>query len=336
VVIAETFMRLRPPPSSGSHPIWHLLARRTVAGLFTLWLVSILVFAATQALPGNAAQAALGQTATPQRVHLLEVQLHLNRPAVVQYELWISGLVKGNPGVSLTNGQRVTLLTLPHLENSAVLVILAGLIGSALAVAAGIAAAWKRDSVFDHVTSATALALAALPEFVVAIGLIVVFSTLLFHWLPAVSFLPPQVSAWSGGNLLVLPVATLVLVISPYIFRMTRATMIEALESDYAETAILEGLPPRRVLVRHALPNAVPPIIQVIGINILYLAGGIVIVEYIFNFPGIGQALVSAVSDRDIPTIQFIVILLAAFYVVVNIATDVIALLTTPRRRHPR
>jgi peptide/nickel transport system permease protein len=335
-VITEITAQLRPPPSAGSHPIWYLLARRTVAGLFTLWLVSILVFAATQALPGNAAEAALGQTATPQRVRLLEAQLHLNRPAVVQYELWLTGLFKGDPGISLTNGQRVTVLTLPHLVNSAVLVILAGLIGSALAVTAGIVAAWKRDSWFDHVTSAVALALAALPEFVVAIGLIVVFSTVLLHWLPAVSFLPPQVSAWSGGNLLALPVATLVLVIGPYIFRMTRATMIDALESDYVETATLEGVPASRVLFRHALPNAVPPIIQVIGINILYLAGGIVIVEYIFNFPGIGQALVSAVSDRDIPTIQFIVILLAAFYVVVNIVTDVIALLATPRRRLPR
>jgi peptide/nickel transport system permease protein len=165
---------------------------------------------------------------------------------------------------------------------------------------------------------------------------IVIFATIVLHWLPAVSFLPPQVSAWSGGRLLVLPVATLVLVISPYIFRMTRATMMEAMDSDYAEAAVLEGITPMRVLFRHALPNAVPPIIQVIGINILYLAGGIVIVEYIYNFPGIGQALVSAVSDRDIPTIQFIVIMLAAFYVVVNIVTDVIALLATPRRRLPR
>ncbi len=335
-MIIETAAQLRSLPSAGRHPIWHLLGRRTIAGLFTLWLVSILVFAATQALPGNAAQAALGQTATPQRVRLLEAQLHLNRPPIVQYGLWITGLLRGSPGISLTNGQRVTTLVLPHLVNSTVLVILAGVIGSALAVTAGFAAAWKRDSWFDHVTSAAALALAALPEFVVAVGLIVVFATIVFHWLPAVSFLPPQVSAWSGGMLLVLPVATLVLVISPYIFRMTRATMIEALDSDYAETAILEGLPPRRVLFRHALPNAVPPIIQVIGINILYLAGGIVIVEYIYNFPGIGQALVSAVSDRDIPTIQFIVILLAAFYVVVNIVTDVIALLATPRRRLPR
>jgi peptide/nickel transport system permease protein len=319
-----------------NHPIWRLLARRTAAGLFTLWLVSILVFAATQALPGNAAQAALGQTATPQRVHLLEQQLHLNRPPLVQYELWLGGLFSGKPGVSLTNGQAVTSLVLPHLANSAVLVLLAGLIGSVLAVTAGVMAAWKRDTWFDHVTSAMALALAALPEFVVAVALIVVFATLLLHWFPAVSFLPPQVSAWSAGRLLVLPVTTLILVISPYIFRMTRATMIEAMDSEYAETATLEGLPPSRVLLRHALPNAIPPIIQVIGINVLYLAGGIVIVEYIFNFPGIGQALVSAVTDRDIPTIQFIVVLLAAFYVLVNIATDVIALLATPRRRLPR
>jgi peptide/nickel transport system permease protein len=135
---------------------------------------------------------------------------------------------------------------------------------------------------------------------------------------------------------MVLPVATLVIVIVPYLFRMMRAAMIEALESEYVEMARLKGVPPWRVVMFHALPNAIAPTIQVVGLNLLYLAGGIVVVEYVFNFPGVGQGLVSAVSDRDVPIVQFTVVVLAAFYVVVNIVTDLIALLATPRRRLPR
>jgi peptide/nickel transport system permease protein len=335
-VIDSTEPRSAAPPRFERHPLLWLLTRRVAAGVLTLWLVSILVFAATQALPGNAAQAALGQTATPERVRLLERQMHLGRPAVTQYELWLKGLLTGRPGVSLTNGASVTGIVVPRLLNSAGLVLIAGLLGSLLGVVGGVVAAWRRDSAVDHVSSVLALGLAALPEFVVAVSLVALFSTVVFHLLPAISFFQPTASVWAQGRLLVLPVATLVLVITPYIFRMTRAAMVESLQSDYVETAILKGLSPRKVLFKHALPNAIPPIIQVIGINVLYLAGGIVIVEYIFNFPGIGQALVSSVSDRDIPTIQFIVVVLAAFYVVVNIATDVISLLATPRRRLPR
>jgi peptide/nickel transport system permease protein len=154
--------------------------------------------------------------------------------------------------------------------------------------------------------------------------------------LPATSVIPPGTSPFSNLSLLVLPVLTLALVIAPYIFRMMRGAMVEALESDYVEMAELKGISRRRILLVHALPNALPPVIQVIGLNLLYLAGGIVVVEYVFNYPGVGAALVSAVSDRDIPTIQFLVLMLAAFYVVVNIVTDVVALWASPRRRAGR
>ncbi len=176
----------------------------------------------------------------------------------------------------------------------------------------------------------------SLPEFVVAIGLIILFATGLTHLLPAVSLLPPGTYAWNAPRLLILPVATLVIVIVPYIQRMTRAAMIEALESDYVEMARLKGVPRWRIVALHALPNATAPVIQVIGLNFLYLAGGVVVVEYVFAFPGVGQGLVYAVDDRDIPVIQFIVVVLAAFYVLVNIVTDVIAVLATPRHRIPR
>jgi len=166
--------------------------------------------------------------------------------------------------------------------------------------------------------------------------IIILLATVVSHLLPAVSLLPPGTYAWSQPKLLILPVATLVIVIVPYIFRMMRAAMIEALESDYVEMARLKGVPEWQIVLAHALPNAIAPTIQVIGLNFLYLAGGVVVVEFVFNFPGIGQGLVFAVQNRDIPVIQFIVLVLAAFYVVMNIVTDVIALLATPRRRIAR
>jgi peptide/nickel transport system permease protein len=250
--------------------------------------------------------------------------------------LWISGLLRGNPGTSLANGQAISNLVSGRIVNSAVLVVCAGILGTVLALGLGILAAARRDSWLDNTLSVTSLAVTALPEFVVAIALIIVFSTNLLHLFPAVSTIPPGQPAWQDPSSLVLPVATLVIVILPYMFRMMRGATVEALESDYVEMAKLKGVRRGRILMRHALPNAIAPTIQVVGLNILYLAGGIVVVEYMFNYPGIGQALVMAVSDRDIPMIQFIVLVLAAFYVFVNIVSDVIALWATPRRRFPR
>jgi peptide/nickel transport system permease protein len=321
---------------SDGRPILRLVRRRTVFGLFTLFLVSVIVFVATEILPGNAAFAVLGRNANPARVHALDIQLHLNRPAVDQYWTWLSGLFTGNLGRSLANGEAVWTVVAPRLVDSAVLVLVTGLIGSVIGVALGAAAALRKDGWFDHVSSVTALAVTSLPDFVVAIGLIILLSTVVWQVLPAVSLLPPGTYPWNNPELLILPVATLVIVIVPYIMRMMRAAMIEALESDYVEMARLKGVPEWRVVLVHALPNAIAPTIQVIGLNFLYLAGGIVIVEYVFNFPGIGQELVFAVDNRDIPVIQFVVVVLAAFYVFANIIADVVALAATPRRRIAR
>lgn len=318
------------------HPIAGLVIVRVALGVLTLFAVSIVIFAATQALPGNAAYAVLGHGATPQRVHALEQQLHLNRSLFSQYGSWIGGVVKGNFGTSLANNESVSGLIAGRIENSAVLVFAAGIIGSLLAGLLGLAAASRRDGWFDHVASVIALVITAMPEFNVAIALVILLAVNVAHVLPAVSTIPPGTHAWDNLKLLILPVATLAIVIAPYIFRMVRAAMIEALESDYVEMARLKGVSNRRVLLVHALPNALPPIIQVVGLNLLYLAGGIVVVEYVFNYPGVGAALVDAVSNRDIPTLQFIVLVLAAFYVLVNILSDVIALMATPRRRAPR
>jgi len=336
--VTVTATRTLPEASRRApRPILHLVRRRSAAGVLTLFLVSVVVFVATEILPGNAAEAILGRNDTsPRRLHELESQLHLNRSAVDQYWTWLSGLFTGKLGRSLLNGQPVWSLVEPRLVNSAVLVLVAGVIGSLLGVGLGALAALRKDGWFDHVSSVVALAVTSLPEFVVAIGLIVLLSTAVFHVLPAVSTLPPGTYAWSDAQLLVLPCVTLIIVIVPYTMRMMRAAMIESLGSDYVEMARLKGVPEWRVVLVHALPNAIAPTIQVIGLGFLYLAGGIVVVEYVFNFPGIGQELVYAVNGRDIPTIQFIVVVLAAFYVFVNIVADIIALLATPRRRIPR
>ena len=329
-------MPTAPTGSPKPHLLLRLIAGRLLAGAVILFVVSLLVFLATQVLPGNAATAVLGHSATPERVHDLERQLHLNRGMASQYWLWLSGLLTGHPGTSLASGTSVWGQVSPRLVNSAVLVVVAGIIGSLIGLALGMVAALRKDGWFDHGSAVAALAVAAVPEFVVAIVLVMLFATVVFNILPAVSFLPPGTYAWQHPQMLVLPVLTLVIVVVPYIQRMTRGAMVEALESDYVEMARLKGVPSSRIVLVHALPNAMAPIIQVIGLTFLYLAGGIVVVEFVFNFPGIGQGLINAVSDRDIPVIQFSVLALAAFYVAMNILADVVALLATPRRRLAR
>jgi peptide/nickel transport system permease protein len=326
----------RPLPWRAGHPIADLVARRLLIGIFTLLAVSLIVFLATQVLPGNAATAALGRNTNPVAVHALERRLGLDRSIPAQYWSWLTGLLTGKLGASLSAHQEVWAFVSPQLINSAVLVFVTGVVGTLAGVLIGAVAALRRDSAFDHVTSVIALAITSLPEFVIAIALIILFSTVVTHLLPAVSLLPPGTYAYQQPKLLVLPVATLAIVIIPYIMRMMRAAMIEALESDYVEMARLKGVPEWQIVLRHALPNAIAPTIQVIGLNFLYLAGGVVVVEFVFNFPGIGAGLVNAVANRDLPVIQLIVVILAGFYVFMNILTDVIAVLATPRRRIAR
>ena len=338
-VDAPTAAQARAGPKGRAHPIARLIWTRIALGLVTLFIVSVLIFAATQLLPGNAATAVLGHNASASAVRTLQLRLGLNKPPATQYWDWLSGVLRGRLGTSLANGQSVWSLVGPRLLNSFVLVLVAGVVGAVIGVGLGMFAAVRRDKPADHALSVGALAVTSLPEFVVAIFLVIIFSTVLLHILPGVSPLESTTGAlkpWQDPRELVLPVAALVIVIVPYIFRMMRAATIEALESDYVEMARLNGLSPARVLLRHALPNAVAPTIQVIGLNFLYLAGGIVLVEFVFDYPGIGQGLVNAVADRDIPQIQFIVLVLTAFYVVMNIITDVVALLATPRRRVAR
>jgi peptide/nickel transport system permease protein len=313
--------------------VWAFVLRRVLLGLLTLFLVSIVVFAATQALPGDAARAILGRNATPSSLAALRQQLHLDRPVLSQYFGWLGGCLEGNLGRSLVANEPVTTLIGKRIENSAFLMLLAGVISIPLSIALGSVAARRRDRAFDHATTVILLAFAALPEFVTAIALVVLFGTSVFQILPAVSLIPPNDAPWAHLKELVLPTAALVLAVSPYIARIMRASMVEVLESDYVEMARLKGLPERTVLWRHALPNGIAPAIQVIALNLAYLAGGIVVVEFVFSYPGIGSAFVDAVSNRDLPTVQALALLIATSYVVLNVCADVATILVSPRLR---
>jgi peptide/nickel transport system permease protein len=323
----------RTPPA---RPLRRLVAQRLLLGLLTLFGVSILIFAVTQVLPGNAVTSVLGRSVSPTRIAQLESQLRLNESVLSQYWYWLSGVLSGHLRNSIVDHQPVWQYTRPRLVNTSILMLISGVAATIIGIAGGVIAALRRDRFYDHATSGLALVVTALPEFVVGIAFVIVFATVVFNVLPAVSLIPPGSYAWDYPRLLVLPCATLTVVAIPYIFRMTRGSMIEALDSEYVEMAVLKGLSHRRIAFVHALTNSIPAVVQVVALVFLYLAGGVVLVESVFSYPGVGQELVQAVTYRDIPIIQFLVLMLAAFYVLVNIGADVVALAATPRRRHPR
>jgi peptide/nickel transport system permease protein len=308
------------------------IIRRTLLGILVLFLVSVLVFVATQAL-GDPARAILGRNATPEALAALKKELNLDNSLVAQYFNWLGGLLHGSFGNSLAAQEPVSKLLGARLVNSAVIVLLAAVISIPLSIAIGSWAALRREKVFDNVTSNLMLLLAALPEFVVAVVLVILFATTVVNWLPAISPIPPGQRPWDLPKELILPVATLVIVVSPYVARIMRASMVEVLESDYVEMARLKGLPERTVLIRHALPNAIGPVFQVIAINLAYLAGGLVVIEYVFDYPGIGSALQDAVVNHDLPVVQALAMLIAGVYVVLNLLADIGTILVTPRLR---
>ena len=310
-----------------------MLFRRSLFGLFTLWIVSIVVFLATQALPGDAAQAILGREATPERLEALREQLHLGGSLPDQYFTWLGRVVTFNLGDSLASGESVMATIGPMVVNSSILMLCSAVIAIPLAILIGTWSALKKDTVVDHVTGVVTLVMASLPEFVVGVLLVLLLSTGLLHLLPAVFVLIPGEHVWTHPGQLVLPVLTLVLAVSPYIIRIMRATMLEVLDSQYVQQARLKGLPERTVIWRHAVPNAIGPVAQVIALQLAWLIGGVVIVEYLFRFPGIGFELIDSVTNRDLPVIQALVIAIALFYVVVNLVADVVTLAVNPKVR---
>jgi peptide/nickel transport system permease protein len=315
-------------------PLLKLILIRVGLGVLTLFLVSIVVFAATQALPGDTARAILGkEAANKARYEALREQLGLNQPLAQQYTNWLRGVVVGDFGNSLVQDKAVTELLSRRVANTAVLVLIAALLSIPISLLLGSLTALRRDTKFDVSVSIGSLSLAALPEFVIGILLILLFATQVFNWLPAVSRVDPEVPIYQQLDLFILPALTLTLAVAPYITRILRASTIEVLESEYVMMARLKGLPERLVLNRHAVPNALAPALQVTALNLAWLAGGVVVVEYLFAFPGIGSALVDAVANRDMPMVQAICLLIAAVYVLANLTADILTILVSPRLR---
>jgi peptide/nickel transport system permease protein len=316
-------------------PLLRLILLRIGLGILTLFLVSLVVFAATQALPGDPARAILGKGAANKAVYEgLREELGLNRPLQEQYLSWLQGVVTGDLGDSIVaRGNSVVSLLKPRIINSLYLLVITSVVSIPLSILIGAMQAYWRDRPFDHVTNITNLVLSALPEFVMGLLLVLLLATSVFHVLPAVSQVIIGTPIYAQAEILVLPVITLCLCTMPYTCRMLRASTIAVLDSEFVMMADLKGLPNRLVLWRHALPNALGPTFQVIALNLAWLTGGIVVVEYVFNYPGIGTALVKAVANRDMPVVQALCMLIAAVYVLTNLAADIATILVNPRLR---
>jgi peptide/nickel transport system permease protein len=310
-----------------------VLLRRLGLGAVTLFLVSLLVFGTTQALPGDAARAMLGKEATPERLAALREHLHLDHPVWEQYADWLGGIAHGDFGQSLATEQPVMTLLAPRIGNSAFLVLVSALIAIPASLLVGVVSAVRRDRGIDHILTLASLIFAALPEFVIGIALVMLFATQVFHWLPAVAMVADDEPIWRQLDQVVLPAIALDLAVIPYMGRIMRASMIEVLESEYVQMARLKGMPPRRVIARHAVPNAIVPFVQVTALQLAWLAGGVVVIEFVFRYPGIGSALVDAVANRDLPVVQALALLIGALYVALNTLADILTILLTPRLR---
>lgn len=310
-----------------------LIVRRLLVSLLVLWVVSLLVFVATLLLPGDPARAILGQQATPERVAALQHQLHLDLPVWQRYLDWLGGLCTGDLGTSTSTQGPVTALLGDRISASLVLLVVAAVLATPLGLSLGTWSAIRRGRATDQAISGVSLVVAALPEFVIGVALVVLLSTTVLKIFPSVTITAPGEAVWHQPAQLVLPVLTLVLVVTPYITRMMRATMNEVLDSGYVEMARLKGVRERTVLVRHALPHAIGPVAQVVALQLAWLAGGVVVVEFLFRYPGIGQALIDAVAKRDVAVVQAITLLIAAVYIVVNLLADVVGILANPKLR---
>lgn len=308
-----------------------MILKRLGAAVLVLLLVSLSIFVATRVLPGDAAQAILGRDATPERLAALRAQLDLTGSPVSQYADWLVALLHLDFGTSLSNGRPVSGLLFDRVSNSVVLMLAAAVIGVVPAILLGGWTAYRRDSVVDHAATVLSLLVSALPEFVVGMLLIILLSTGLLHLLPATATMTPILGHPAQ---LVLPALTLGLAIIPYILRMVRASLIEVLESDYVQFARLSGLSEATVFFRYAAINVLGTTAQVVALQLAYLAGGVVVVEYLFGFPGIGTAIVDAVNNRDLPMIQATTLFIAAFYIIVNLIADALTALANPRTRH--
>jgi peptide/nickel transport system permease protein len=309
------------------------VARRTALLVVVLAVVSVLIFGIVQLLPGDVATSILGNEATPADLAALRQHLGLTLPLPARYANWISGVVRGDWGVSLLYQSPVRPLVLERLARSTVLGACALGVTVPLAIALGVLSALQRDRLFDHLVSVFSLVAMSLPEFVWGTVLILIFA-LRYRLLPPSSLINPETSLLSQAPRLVLPVITLTFSLLAQMTRMTRASMLEALEQPFTVAARLKGLAPRRVVVVHALRNALLPTVGVVAVNVGYVLGGIVVVEAVFAYPGLGRLLVDSVNHRDVPVLQMAALVVAAAYVVANLAADVAYACLDPRIRY--
>ncbi|CUR58738.1 putative ABC transporter permease protein [metagenome] len=333
--LPDPLEEVAPPRKSHGANAWVVwFARRIGLAVLTLWLVSILVFFATATL-GDPIRAILGKdyAAQPDRVAALEQQLNLNDPLLTRYFSWLGGLLQGDLGTSIANLRPVSELVSTNIVNSLVLVLIAAVVMIPVAFGIAMISANYRRRRPDTIIQTILLALAGLPEFVIGILLVALFSTTVFHWLPAVTLAGAGGHPWDEPKTMILPVLTLVFAVAPYVSRIVRSTLLEVLDSDYVELARLKGIPETVVMRKHALLNAIVPGIQVIALQLAWLAGGVVVVEFVFAYPGVGFQLVDAVRNHDVPVVQALSMMIASVYVLVNLVADLLSILLTPRAR---
>ncbi len=315
--------------------ILKMVAQRLALGLLTMFVVSLIIFFAVNMLPGDVCQEILGQSQTPETVAACRRELKLDLPWYDRYFTWLVGILQGDMGRSLASQREISELIGVRLGNTLFLALVAAIMSVPVALVLGVLTALYRNSLFDRTINALTLTSISFPEFFVAY-ILILFLAVNWGWFPSISNISPDLSIWERIYRTSLPALTLSLVVIAHMMRMTRASIINLLASPYIEMANLKGLSRSHVIVHHALPNALAPIINVVVINLAYLVVGVVIAEVVFVYPGLGQLLVDSVSKRDIPVVQASCMIFAATYILLNLTADVLAIATNPRLMHPR
>lgn len=313
-----------------------LLVQRIALGLVLLLLVSALIFAGTIILPGDVAQSILGQSATPEALANLRAELGLNEPALQRYFSWLGGLMQGDLGTALTSGRDIGESIAQRMSNTLFLAFWAAVVAVPLAIFLGLLAVRYRERWPDKAISGVTLASISIPEFLIGYVLMFFFGVKMGWFYPTAAAFRPDAPLLDKLDAIALPVATLTLVVLAHMMRMTRAAILNVMQSAYIETAELKGLNSFQVIYRHAFPNAIAPIVNVVMLNLAYLVVGVVVIEVVFVYPGMGQYLVDSVSKRDVPVVQACGIIFAAVYIGLNMIADIVAILSNPRLRHPK
>ena len=317
------------------HVALKLVSQRLALGLLLLFMVSALIFAGTNILPGDVAQSILGQSATPEALANLREELGLNEPALNRYFSWLGGVLQGDLGTALTSGQDIAESMGKRLSNTLFLAMWAAIISVPLAVFLGLVAVRFRDRWPDKLISGVTLASISIPEFLIGYVLMY-FIGVKLGWAPTVATIYDGMSLGEKLQTIALPVAVLTLVVLAHMMRMTRAAILNVMQSAYIETAELKGLTMFLIIWKHAFPNSIAPIVNVVMLNLAYLVVGVVVIEVVFTYPGMGQYLVDHVSKRDLPVVQACGLIFAAVYIGLNLIADVVSILANPRLRHPR